>query len=247
MSNQSNEYYPDSTPSSFISQLPRKFEFHGNWVVGLCEVNFPNSLLHIDKNEGIVYLECGETIITSISEGVYPQTDSITWALNEDVSLKKHFEFVYNSLTRFVTIKKIYKTKACQNISHNLQLGKKLSSILGFPYLVNGMEFTGNLHKTGNIPASLLRALPRTFHVFSDICNSHIIGNSSRPVLRIVPFEQAEYRYGSSYAANFTPHFYPVSHHSFETIEIDIKDEDLKNISFAYGPSYVTLHFVKID
>ena len=53
-----------------------------------------------------------------------------------------------------------------------------------------------------------------------------------------------EYKYGSIEIKNFTtPMYIPLLFTSFQSITIDIKDQDENPIAFDYGTLTVTLHF----
>lgn len=193
MSNKSSTFYPDNTPSKFTIQFPRRINLEGEWAVGLCKINFPNGFVHINNGEGTVCIDVDNSsrITTFIPHGVYPQTDAVIAVLNDDKILKQHFEFDYNIQTRFVTIKKICKQSSCP--SHTIQLTEKLSIILGYPYVKNGLSFTKNIpSRTGQRPASIIKALPSLLYIYCDICAPNIIGDSSKQVLRIVSYHTDE-------------------------------------------------------
>lgn len=249
VSNRSTHLYPDNTTSCFTSHLPRTFTLQGEWVVGLCEINFPNGFLHINQGEGFVSIDPENEIknfTTYINHGVYPNTEGVIWSLNENKDLKKHFQFNYDGQTRFVKIEKICKSTVC--VEHKLYMSKKLLSILGFFNARHGIKFSEtNFSQTGHTPASIIRGLPSVLYIHCDICSPHIVGHSLKQILRMVPFNSDDYKYGANFSTTFQPYYFPVLHQSFESISIDIKDEHGHSISFAFEPLNITLHFKRVD
>ena len=80
--------------------------------------------------------------------------------------------------------------------------------------------------------------------MYSDICEPYITGDVHTPLLRIVPLNMNEYKYGSIEIKNFnTPMYIPLLSTLFQSITIDIKDQDGNPIAFDYGTFTVTLHF----
>ena len=91
----------------------------------------------------------------------------------------------------------------------------------------------------GQRPADLISSLPSIIRVYSDICEPYIIGDVHTPLLRIVPLNMNQYKY-----KNFTtPMYIPLLSTSFQSITIDIKDQDGYPIAFDYGTLTITLHF----
>jgi hypothetical protein len=67
------------------------------------------------------------------------------------------------------------------------------------------------------------------------------VGNVKVPLLRIVNIEG---EYGNTVHASFRNlQYVPVKVNSFETIEVNIKNDQDENVSFEFGKSIATLHF----
>ena len=80
--------------------------------------------------------------------------------------------------------------------------------------------------------------------MYSDICEPYITGDEHKPLLRMVPLNMNEYKYGSIEIKNFTtPMYIPLLSTSFQSITIDVKDQDGNPIAFDYGTLTVTIHF----
>ena len=63
--------------------------------------------------------------------------------------------------------------------------------------------------------------------MYSDICEPYITDDVHTSLLRIIPLNMTEYKYGSIDIKNFTtPMYIPLLSTSFQSITIDIKDQD---------------------
>ncbi|XP_072760081.1 uncharacterized protein [Anoplolepis gracilipes] len=95
-------------------------------------------------------------------------------------------------------------------------------------------------------PCSLARDIPDKLFVYCDICEPYITGDVQSPLLRIVSVEGhgRDYEYGTNQVEHFSSlHYIPLRRTNFSRIEIDIRDQFGKKITFESGTSTVTLHF----
>ena len=100
----------------------------------------------------------------------------------------------------------------------------------------------------GDRPAHLSNGLPSMLMIYSDICEPYITGDVQTRLLRAVSLNIYDYTYGSTRIKCFSPPMYiPLLFSSFQTIEIDIRDQNVCVIPFDYGTLTVTLHFKKLD
>ena len=78
-------------------------------------------------------------------------------------------------------------------------------------------------------------------YVYTDIVDAQFVGDVKVPLLRIV---NTEGEYGNTVHASFRNlQYVPVKVNSFETIEVNIKNDQNENVSFEFGKSIATLHF----
>ena len=97
-------------------------------------------------------------------------------------------------------------------------------------------------------PAHLSNGLPSMLMIYSDICEPYVTGDVQSRLLRAVLLNIDDYTYGSTRIKSLSPPMYiPLLYNSFQTIEIDIKDQSGCTISFDYGTLTVTLDFKKLD
>ena len=110
----------------------------------------------------------------------------------------------------------------------------RLAEILGFK-----SETTLSTSQVFEKPLDL-----RHFHslyVYCDIVESHPVGHTKVPLLRVV---NVKGKYGDDVSSIFSNIYYhPVKQRYFDTIEIDIRDSIGRKIPFVRGTVTITLHF----
>ena len=80
-----------------------------------------------------------------------------------------------------------------------------------------------------------------SLYVYTDIVDPQFVGDVKVPLLRIVNIQGD---YGTNVHTSFRNLQYgPVKVNSFETIEMNIKNDRNENVSFESGKSIATLHF----
>ena len=80
-----------------------------------------------------------------------------------------------------------------------------------------------------------------SLYVYTDIVDPQFVGDVTVPLLRIVNIQGD---YGTNVHTSFRNlQYVPVKVNSFETIEMDIKNDRNENVSFESGKSIATLHF----
>jgi hypothetical protein len=81
----------------------------------------------------------------------------------------------------------------------------------------------------------------RLMYVYCDIASYTFVGDVKAPLLRVC---DTEGEYGQNVRMIFThPHYIPLGRTSFDTLEINIKDELGRSMPFEFGKAVVTLHF----
>ena len=80
-----------------------------------------------------------------------------------------------------------------------------------------------------------------SMYVYTNIVDAQFVGDVKVPFLRIV---NTQGNYGDDVNVSFRyMQYVPIKVKSFETLEINTKDDKNKNVSFGFGKSIVTLHF----
>ena len=80
-----------------------------------------------------------------------------------------------------------------------------------------------------------------SMYAYTDIADAQFVDDVKVPLLRIV---NTQVNYGDNVNASFRyMQYVPIKVKSFQTIEINIKEDKNVNVSFGFGKSIVTLHF----
>lgn len=80
-----------------------------------------------------------------------------------------------------------------------------------------------------------------TLYVYTDIVELQIVGDFYVPLLRCVPVQGQDNDFIT--ITYDRPHYVPVSKHHIDTVTIEIKTDQDKNVHFYHGKVIVKLHF----
>lgn len=259
-SNSSMGYYPQNTVSNFITQLSRPIKLDGLWEVAIVEVHYPCSLLTLSENS-VIYIHAypKETyervktnawekdeepnydliapmmVVATLTPGDYINVKEVIDMINKHEVIRDHTYFNYDEKTKRVEINS-------QSHVIQIELSDKLALQLGFSPGENDL-----LKNNQSIrPANLRVGLPSQMYIYCDIVESQFVGDYMAPLLQIINIDTADYVYGSSRFIQFnSPHYVSVLKSSFESMEIDLRDNTGVKLPFKFGTSCVKLHFRK--
>lgn len=264
-SNSSMNYFSENTTTRYITQLPQQIRLQGSWLVALTEVQIPLTFQHVSseneerkislKRIPPTNLETNQLRVenftiaeSTIRPGNYKDIHSLVEEINHLDCISGHLKVIVEC-GGYVTVKRICAADtSCSKFSHELCLSDRLQKILGFEK-DKKILFVGNLRVIeADRPARLSNGLPSIFMIYSDICEPYVTGDVHSRLLRVVSMNTDNYEYGITRIKSFSPPMYiPLLFNSFQTIEIDIRDEFGQPIPFDYGTVTVTLHFKKIE
>ena len=218
--------------------LPMQIRLHGG--------TFKNCHAPIeDKKLELLHGEWSEPRASFFPPGLYTNIKSLVYAINNTPFISEHFQLKHDDMNnRYVLLEKTCGDD-CELIGpHFLAVSRKISQILGF----NPEELLPVNSYRACHPPSLTRGLPQKLFIYCDICEPRITGDVKTPLLRVVSVDTKNYVYGTTQVTQFsTPHYIPVLHTGFRTLEIDIRDNLGQPIPFDFGSLTVTLHFKRID
>lgn len=81
-------------------------------------------------------------------------------------------------------------------------------------------------------------------YIYCDVLEPQVIGTALAPLLQVV---HVEGKYTDLVSRIYTaPHYVPVLKKCFNTIEINIRDDQNTPVNFTFGKTIVKLHFRKI-
>lgn len=150
---------------------------------------------------------------------------------------------MYNSAEVFfkqfehVTLRQLPDLKVLLIVPQNyeIKLGRGLADMLGF---VEDFFTSGNY--ISKYPLELDAGITEIF-VYTDLIESHRVGDSFAPLLRIIPcMDEKNHQIVKHYE---TPLYFPLRKNFIDTIEIELKTITGKNITFTGGKTFVILSF----
>ena len=237
---------------------------HGNWEVALTEIHIPITFQHISENPSErevwvstdsiltltneVELSKNSSIESLIQPGVFPDVNSLIDEINSLKCTSSHLKL---ELGRggFVTISRICGSE-CGAPRHQIRFSAKLKKILGFEseYAESVCVVENKKPLKGHRPANLANALPSNMMVYSDILEPLVTGDVQTRLLRMVSLDIHNYSYGCTRVKCFSPAMYlPLLLNTFQTIELDIRDQLGKPLPFDYGTLTAILHFKRTN
>lgn len=253
LSNSSIKYYPENKTTHFVTKLPRHVELPGKWSVALMEIQIPLTFQHVPKSRDerridiVTDTQDGEekkNLLLDrifVAQGLYSNISALIAQINVRCSM--HQITFHLKPNHYVQV-----WKSCLE-RRALEMGPALKKILGIDYTRDVVEIEDEgASVSGDLPANLCNALPTNLLVYADICEPYITGDVSTRLLRNVSLNLDRYNYGGVASKTFSTLLYvPVLCSSFETIEIDIRDQYGQPVAFDFGTSALTLNFKRFN
>lgn len=228
--------YPRNTASAFQIRLPKTLYLKNKYEVALAEIMYPHTWPTFNLKEEYVFKYAnaeGYVYSISIPEGHYTSVFDVCKELNRafDNEVGKEQEgdlvFTYTSISRRV---KVHLKPDC-----SFMLTHGLCDVLGFDY---DQVYTETL--IAPYAADITRGF-NSLYVYCSICQPQIVGDAYVPLLRTVFITGFHGQMVNNiYDA---PHYVPVNTDTFDTIEINIKNDLNENVSFTTGKVICKLHF----
>ena len=120
---------------------------------------------------------------------------------------------------------------------HEVNFGNGLAQMLGF----EERSFKNGIY-TSKYPLELDGGITEIF-VYTDIIESHHVGDTQVPLLRILPISNEQNNQVIKYFDKIV--YFPLRKNYIDTIEIELKTSSGKNITFTGGKTSVLLSFCK--
>ena len=239
-SNSSMKLHPDNTTSSYKVMLPRRYELE-NYEVALTEIHYPQTLHNFTRDRHCIKICEAENLLNYkeciVPDGVYLNIQHLIHTFNtyerED---NKSFKMELMNDGRIILYSKDPELR--------LNMPEDMSRMMGFS--PDQDEFFER--KLGVEKPNLNLGLPQTLYVYSNIVEAKCVGDVMARLLRVIRIPVKTYMHGGKGFESFThPQYVPVALHSFQDIEIAIKDELGKPAPFTSGSLIVVFHFRKIN
>lgn len=239
-SNSSAEYFPDNTLTHYFTKLPHAIDLGGGqWEVGLVEMQYPHTWYNIRDDEGWVAVKTKPDSAlkrATLKGGLYQNPEIFVKYLKLRCRRKLEAEkedcdaivFTYNEITQKVTLS--LKDGASIIMSPTLQRMLGLSK----------NEYEGKGHFTGEQVIDVNGGF-YSLYVYCNLLEPHMVGDALVPLLRILPIRGKSGELITRTYENV--HYHPVQQKHFDTVELDIRDDTGRPVSFERGKVVTTLHF----
>lgn len=226
-SNASGKVFSENTSSAFTVQLARPLDLHGEWEVGLAEIQYPHTWRTIPKG-GILKIFNEKETWTYAITGYYLNINEIVVRINTlikregDKGPKSELKYEPSERKVYLRAPTDFKMEAKGHLAHILGMQP------GTPCISSDhpVDFTGGFN---------------TLYVYTDIVEHQIVGDYYVQLLRTVPVRGSiNERITITYDK---PHYVGVNKDHVDTITVEIKTDQNKNVTFSYGKVVVKLHF----
>lgn len=232
-SNSSLEYFPGNTLTHYFTRLPQAVNLMGGqWEVGLTEIQYPHTWYNIQGEEGWADLNIdGVVYHSTLKPGFYDSPGLLVKRMKLvcDSFLPdcKAIVFYYDAITQKVTVS--VKPESSVTFSPLLQ------TLLGLSHA----HYEEGIHEGEHVVD--IRQGFYSLYLYCSLIEPHMVGDTLTPLLRIVPIRGKDGDMVTRTYENINYH--PVQQKQFSTVELDIRDDTGRRISFERGKVVATLHF----
>ena len=259
-SNASMDTYPNNTVTDYATKLPHPLELDGQWEVGLVEMTYPITWYNVERGEChlLIEFESGEKLSNiKLPEGRYETSRDLVYEIKRLV--KKHIQRYIDAQNAIGNIPDVVLINDAKNFNQpDIELNEKTQKvaiqtggcrIVLSPKLADLLGFEQRLLPKGDkweaVSAADVNRGYNCLFVYCNVVVDSIVGDVRAPLLRTV---NVKGRYGDSVREIFVkPLYIPVRRNRFDMIEISIKGETGRPVSFNSGSSCATLHFKRAN
>ncbi len=233
----------ENTPASFQIKLPRNIVLNGEWEVGLSEIIYANTWHNVSKFQNSMSFfdeAANRKLRLTIPAARYSTITDLVDTIAK--TIKRRFPEYLES------IKLTYNefSKVCEltidgaNISY-FSFSRHLLYMLGFDENLWVNYNKGKiLHVKAPHPPDMLGGMHYLL-IYCDVAEPQIVGHTLAPLLQVV---NVEGKYMEIINHSYViPHYVPVLKKSFNTIEINIKNDTDEPVPFEFGKTIIKLHF----
>jgi hypothetical protein len=222
--------------------LPERIRLEGDYDVGLSELVCPHTWYNVDNRDknywiGTLGVATNKVSKTEIKSGYYRNGDEFASILTHQAT--RAFAHISDISVKFTFVERADRIQMqIQNSDKNMViLSWKWMEFLGFhQILITTKE--ADLLPYAAFDAN--RGL-NLMYVYCDVVSHVIVGDTKTPLLCVC---NVTGRHGQVVRQTYErPHYVPVSHREFDSIEIAINSELGELMPFQFGKSMVTLHF----
>ena len=241
-SNSSMHEFPNNTLTHFQTKLPSQINLVGEWEVGLAEICYPLSWYNIRRDEAMEWFikeDTGDITGFRLGAGVYKSANMLLQEMNRLMTalrFHEHLSLKLNAISQKVEVH-VHK--------HQVYFNSHLAELLGL-----SQEKTEVYLPVGSYSGSDTFDLHHGFYslyVYCDLVRSRPIGDIMAPLLRSIPLKKEPNLGVLTRNEIFNNvYFLPMQKKSFQTVEVDIRDDTGKKVPFEAGKVEITLVFRKV-
>lgn len=249
-SNSSLASFPGNKTYHFTTKLNKPIHLAGEWEVGLAEISYPQAWYNVrahemtwrvlkeqDVHEGLDPLV---SATYHLSPGIYRKPHIVIQQMQEEMS-RGHITIDPDQDLVFSINEATHKATLKIGKYHRIWFNSSLARLLGM-----SSRYTDVLLPEGEYVGDKMVDLSQDLHsmyVYCDLIAPQIVGDAHAPLLRTIPLE---YRTDAPEALSKVfnhIYFMPLLKKEISTIEIDIRDDIGRSVSFERGRLVVTLVF----
>jgi hypothetical protein len=236
------------------------------WEVGLAEISFPRNWYHVSEQTITVSctdcknisppLDVGQSpayrMTIGIPSGVYINVADLVHFINLTISKAYRMSsgkpfgtadadrFIAESeWPKFQINKQRRRVETTIHPNMTIEFSDKLSRILGTGVTINSLH-SKTMTLLGITPYDIEGGL-HALYVYCDLLECVPVGDTMAPLLRIVEINGP--RDDMINVSYDNPRYFPLQKKTFDSVEIDIRDDFGDPIPFESGKLIVTLHF----
>jgi len=247
-----------------------------NWEVALVEIQYPTLFESLDDNENNMWIQYSarnnsgtlEMKQFVLPKGIYDNEETLAEKLNRElknIEVKFHKSknrFIFQYIESFVE-SVLLSNHMGQLLGFCLPEMRKNDWQLQLPVEATNFSIITNQVNHKNVtlantviedtvmiaeapyPPKLTHCLPTHMYIYTDIIEPNLVGDCVAPLLRIIKVEKQNT--DTNISVSFSnPYFLPVMKRDFDTIEINIRDDEGQLIPFVSGKLNVRLHFRRV-
>jgi hypothetical protein len=229
-STSSPAFYKNST-GSFRVHLPAPIELYGEWTVGLSQIAYSQSWYNVNETQNFVYVSTQDISQTiTIPAGYYQRESDLISEINKAIELSVPAPIPKIKIGRYNNI-------ATAIIPKNIEIVfcKEIAALLGFT--TDALKVTSQAMR----PIDLLFHT-QVLYVFCDIIEPQLVETQSWKVLKFLAAENKPF--GQIVDKTFTnTQYFPLGTKKFQTIHIQICNQEKEIVQFHKGCCLIQLHF----
>lgn len=252
----------ENTLAHFKTMLPQRIALDGKWCVGLAEVSYTNSWFNIREDmwvrllddEGVSlggvhavtsgHYENEEQLLAAVEKAVQKLTPTTCWGKDEPQTTTRRYPRL--DLDKRSRTAKLVPGTDESNRKVYLDLDPRLQEILGLDTKRKELSDTVKGEEDAFQKYDLKAGIHSLF-VYCSLLDPVIVGDALVPLLRTVQVPKRQ-KFGEQIVVTYEkPHYIPLAHTDFDSIEVKIADDNGRLIPFKFGRTILTLHFKQYE